>query len=77
MRVAATGRESGVSVEMPVAHEFTIRDDLVVRFKVYGSREQALEAVGLSGVDDVAGDRPLPVVLSSVACLFLGASEAS
>ena len=48
VRVAATGRESGVSVEMPVAHEFTIRDDLVVRFKVYGSREQALEAVGLS-----------------------------
>ena len=48
VRVAASGRESGVSVEMPVAHEFTIRDDLVVRFKVYGSREQALEAVGLS-----------------------------
>ena len=34
--------------EMPVAHEFTIRDDLLVRFKVYGSREQALEAAGLS-----------------------------
>ena len=48
MRVAATGRESGVPVEMPVAHEFTIRDNLVVRFKVYRSRDQALEAVGLS-----------------------------
>ena len=49
VRVAATGRESGVPVEMLVAHEFTIRDKLVVRFKVYGSRDQALEAVGLSG----------------------------
>jgi ketosteroid isomerase-like protein len=48
VRVAATGRESGVPVEMPVAHEFTIRDNLVVRFKVYRSRDQALEAVGLS-----------------------------
>ena len=47
VQVAATGRESGVAVAMPVAHEFTIRDNLVVRFKVYGSREQALEAVGL------------------------------
>jgi hypothetical protein len=34
-------------VEMPVAHEFKIREGLVLRFKVYGSREQALEAVGL------------------------------
>src|SRR5262245_17561730 len=48
VRVAATGRGSGVSVEMPVAHEFTVRDGLVVRFKVYASRQQALEAVGLS-----------------------------
>jgi hypothetical protein len=47
VRAAATGRESGVPVEMPVAHEFMIRDELVVRFKVCGSREQALEGVGL------------------------------
>ena len=47
VRVAATGRESGVPVEMPVAHEFTIRDNLVVRFKVYRSRDEALEAAGL------------------------------
>jgi hypothetical protein len=48
VRVGAIGRESGVPVEMPVAHEFTIRGDLVVRFKVHRSREQALAAVGLS-----------------------------
>ncbi|HEY1273964.1 MAG TPA: nuclear transport factor 2 family protein [Thermoleophilaceae bacterium] len=47
VRVAATGRGSGAPVEMPVAHEFTIRNGLVVRFKVHGSRDQALEAVGL------------------------------
>jgi ketosteroid isomerase-like protein len=48
VRVAATGRGSGVPVAMPVAHEFTIRENLVVRFKVYGSRDEALEVVGLS-----------------------------
>ena len=47
VRVSATGQESGVQVENRVAHEFTIRDELVVSFKVYGSRAEALEAVGL------------------------------
>ena len=48
VRVTATGQMSGAPVEIRAAHEFTIRDDLLVRFKVYGDREQALEAVGLS-----------------------------
>jgi hypothetical protein len=47
VRVSATGQESGAQVETRVAHEFTIRDELVVRFKVYGSGDQALEAAGL------------------------------
>jgi len=47
VRVSATGHGSGVPVEFPVAHEFTIRGGLVVRFKVYGSRDEALEAAGL------------------------------
>ena len=46
-RSSATGRESGAQVEIRVAHEFTIRDDLVVRFKVYADRDHALEAAGL------------------------------
>jgi ketosteroid isomerase-like protein len=46
-RVSATGQGSGAPVEIRAAHEFTIRDGLVVRFKVYGSRDEALEAVGL------------------------------
>ena len=47
VRVSATGQESGVQVESRVAHEFTIHDELVVRFKVYADRDQALEAAGL------------------------------
>jgi len=48
VRVAATGHESGAQVEIPVAHEFTIHGGLVVRFKVYGDRDEALEVAGLT-----------------------------
>jgi ketosteroid isomerase-like protein len=48
VRVAATGQASGVPVEIRNAHEFTIRDGLIVRFKVHQDRSEALEAVGLS-----------------------------
>jgi ketosteroid isomerase-like protein len=47
VRVSATGHKSGVQVDIRAAHEFTIRDGLVVRFKVYENRDQALEAAGL------------------------------
>jgi ketosteroid isomerase-like protein len=47
VRVSVTGQGSGAPVDIQVAHELTIRDDLLVRFKVYADREQALEAVGL------------------------------
>jgi|SRR5829696_8912037 len=46
--VHAKGTGSGVPVELRNAHEFTIRDGILVRFKVYGNRDEALEAVGLS-----------------------------
>ncbi len=46
VRVSATGRESGVEVELKPAHQFTIRDGLLVHFKAYRDRGQALEAVG-------------------------------
>jgi ketosteroid isomerase-like protein len=51
VRVSATGHESGAQVESPTAHEFTIRDELIVRLKVYGDRDQALQAAGLSEQD--------------------------
>jgi ketosteroid isomerase-like protein len=46
-RVSATGQESGAAVDSPVAHEFTIRGEQVVRFKAYLDRAAALEAAGL------------------------------
>jgi ketosteroid isomerase-like protein len=46
-RVHARGTGSGVPVELRNAHEFTIRDGVLVRFKVYGDRDEALEADGL------------------------------
>ena len=48
VHVSVVGTESGIPVEMDAAHEFTIRDGLVVYFKVYGDRDEALEAAGLS-----------------------------
>ena len=47
VRVTATGQESGIEVEISSAHEFTIRDGLVVRVKVYSDHAHALKAVGL------------------------------
>jgi ketosteroid isomerase-like protein len=48
VHVSVVGSESGIPVEMDAAHEFTIRDGLIVYFKVYGDRAEALEAAGLS-----------------------------
>jgi hypothetical protein len=47
VQVTATGQGSGASVETRNAHEFTIRDGLIVPFKVHRDRGEALEAVGL------------------------------
>jgi ketosteroid isomerase-like protein len=48
VHVSVTGTGSGVPVEVDAAHDFTIRDGLVVYFKVYGDRDEALKAAGLS-----------------------------
>ena len=48
VKVSAVGRGSGVPVELLNAHEWTIRDGFLVRFKVYRDQAQALAAVGLS-----------------------------
>jgi hypothetical protein len=47
VRVSAKGQASGVPVDLEGAHEITVRDHVVVRFKAYGSRDEALEAAGL------------------------------
>ena len=48
VRATSTGQASGAAVETSVAHEFTIRDGLIVRVKIHRDRSQALEAVGLA-----------------------------
>ena len=47
MRVSALGEGSGVPVENRVAHEYTVRDGVVSRWKGYADRSEALEAAGL------------------------------
>jgi ketosteroid isomerase-like protein len=48
VRVTARGEGSGAPVELRDAHEYTIRDGVVVRMKVYADRSEALEAAGLT-----------------------------
>ena len=42
------GKHSGVEVAMPVATVFTWRDGLIVYFKGYADREDALSELGVS-----------------------------
>jgi ketosteroid isomerase-like protein len=42
-----TGRASGVAVAAHVAYVFTVKDDKLVRLRVFNTKAQALEAVGL------------------------------
>jgi hypothetical protein len=48
MHVTALGEGSHVPVEMRNAHEFTLRNGILVRWRVFGDRAEALEAAGLS-----------------------------
>ena len=48
LHVYAKGRHSGVDVERLDGAVWTLRGGKAVRLDYYGSREQALEAVGLS-----------------------------
>jgi ketosteroid isomerase-like protein len=47
-RQSGTGRGSGVSVERDFFGLFDLRESKVVRFRLYESRKNALEAAGLS-----------------------------
>jgi ketosteroid isomerase-like protein len=47
-RQAGTGRGSGVRAERDFINVYDLRDSQVVRARLYESREQALEAAGLS-----------------------------
>ena len=45
--LTTVGRESGAAFTMPVGHLLTIRDGLVVRFRVIPDRGEALAAAGV------------------------------
>jgi ketosteroid isomerase-like protein len=47
VRATALGRHSGTPVTTAFAHEFTLRQGLIVRVKVHPDRSEALEAMGL------------------------------
>ncbi len=47
-RIAATGRGSDVRTELDEADVFWLRDGLIVRIQGFPTKEQALEAAGLS-----------------------------
>ena len=47
-RESGTGRGSGVRVERDLFGVFDLRESKVVRYRTYESREEALEAAGLS-----------------------------
>jgi uncharacterized protein len=49
VRLSGRGRESGVELEMHVAHLWTVRDGKVVRGDVYRTADEALEAAGATG----------------------------
>jgi len=51
VHTTARGHGSGIRVENRVAHVWTFRDGKATRFRVYLSKEQALEAVKLSEQD--------------------------
>jgi ketosteroid isomerase-like protein len=42
------GKRSGVAVDKPEAHLWTVRDGLLVRLQIFPTRSDALEAAGLS-----------------------------
>ena len=47
IRTVGHGRVSGIRIENRVVHVLTIRDGKAIRFRVYGSREEAFEALGM------------------------------
>jgi ketosteroid isomerase-like protein len=42
-----TGRASGAAVQAVVAYVFTVEDGKLVRMRIFNTKTQALEAVGL------------------------------
>ena len=48
MAFGGRARHTGIDVELTPVHVFTLRDGRALRWRIFESREQALEAAGLS-----------------------------
>ena len=48
-KVDVRARESGIEVDVPMVGVFEFRDGKIVRWEDFGSKEEALKAVGLEG----------------------------
>jgi uncharacterized protein len=48
IHTSGRGRSSGITIENRVAHVLTLRDGKAIRFRVYGSKEEALAAIDAS-----------------------------
>jgi ketosteroid isomerase-like protein len=55
--VRAKGKGSGIELSRRDALVCTLRAGKIEKGTYYNNQQQALEAVGLSGVGDVAGER--------------------
>ena len=53
------GRASGIRIENRIVHIWTIREGRATRFRVYGTREEALAALGLAE-EDIPADARQP-----------------
>jgi ketosteroid isomerase-like protein len=49
VRLTGRGRESGAVFEAEEVHLFRLKDGAITELREYGSRDEALEAAGLSG----------------------------
>jgi ketosteroid isomerase-like protein len=49
VRVVATGRASGMPIEIPDAHVVTVVNGRITSTRVYRDRQEALRAAGLVG----------------------------
>ena len=54
-RYIGRGKGSGVDVDTPGAHLWTVKDGRAVRMVVFSDRERALEAAGLQASDGAGG----------------------
>jgi ketosteroid isomerase-like protein len=57
IRTVGHGRASGIRIENRIVHIWTMREGKAIRFRVFGTRQEALDELGVSEGDNPAGAR--------------------